>query len=172
MNTLGEKVVIRDERTEDQPAIYSLTQRAFAPMSFAAGDEQDLIDVLRARGGLAISLVAELDGEIVGHVAFSPASAQDGGEGWYALGPISVEPELQRRGIGKSMIAEGVARLRGLKAAGCILVGDPAYYPRFGFRPFPHLAPETEPAEYFMILRMEVAEPKSRMQFHPAFHGG
>jgi putative acetyltransferase len=172
MNILVEKVVIRDERTDDQPSIHDLTRRAFAPMSFAAGDEQDLIDALRARGGLTLSLVAELDGKVVGHVAFSAASAEDGSGGWHALDPISVEPELQRRGIGKSLIAEGVARLRGLNAAGCILVGNPAYYQRFGFRPFPHLAPETEPAEYFMILPMAVAEPKSKMQFHPAFHGG
>jgi putative acetyltransferase len=172
MDKLGDAIVIRDERTEDRPVIYDLTRRAFAPMSFAAGDEQDLIDALRACGALTISLVAEMDGKVVGHVAFSPASAGDGSAGWYALGPISVEPEMQRHGIGKSMIAEGVARLRGLNAAGCILVGEPAYYQRFGFCPFPHLAPESEPAEYFMILPMGVAEPKSRMQFHPVFHGG
>ena len=142
MEKLGDTILIRDEREEDRPVIYDLTRRAFAPMPFAAGDEQDLTDALRDCGGLTLSLVAELDGEVVGHMAFSPAQAEDGSASWYALGPISVEPDLQRRGIGKSMIAEGVARLWRMNAAGCILVGDPAYYQRFGFRPFPLLAPE------------------------------
>ena len=64
------------------------------------------------------------------------------------------------------MIAKGVARLRGINAAGSILVGKPAYYQRFGFLPFPHLAPDKEPAEYFMILPMGVVEPKSVVKFH------
>ena len=172
MDKLGEAIHIRDEREEDRPVIRDLTRRAFAPMPFATDDDQHLTDALRARGGLTFSLVAELGGRIVGHAAFSPAFASDGSASWYALGPISVEPELQRSGIGKSMIAEGVARLRRLNAAGCILVGDPAYYPRFGFRPFPLLAPEREPAEYFMILPLGIAAPKARMAFHPAFYGG
>ncbi|MGL4490034.1 MAG: GNAT family N-acetyltransferase, partial [Rhizobiaceae bacterium] len=151
-------ILIRLERPDDVLAIHDLTKRAFAPMPFAAGDEQDLIDVLRAIGDLTLSLVAEIEGKIVGHIAFSPASASDGSEGWFALGPIAVEPKLQRRGIGKSMIAKGLAHLIAMNASGCILVGNPDYYQRFGFRPFPHLAPDNEPAEYFMILPMGVAE--------------
>jgi putative acetyltransferase len=164
-------IPVRPERPEDFSAIHDLTKRALAPMHYSLGDEQDMIERLRMCGGLALSLVAELGSNVVGHVAFSPASAKDGSGGWYALGPISVEPELQRRGIGKSMIAEGVARLRTMDAAGCVLVGDPAYYQRFGFRPFPHLAPNREPAEYFMILPLGVDEPRAAMEFHPAFYG-
>jgi putative acetyltransferase len=163
--------VVRPEEPRDFAAIHDLTRRAFAPMPFSAGDEQDVIERLRACGGLTISLVAEQDSNVVGHVAFSPASAKGGSGGWYTLGPISVEPELQRRGIGKSMIAEGVARLRGLYAAGCMLVGNPAHYQRFCFRPFPHLAPKRQPAEYFMILLLGVREPRAVMEFHPAFYG-
>jgi putative acetyltransferase len=99
MDKPGEAIVIRDERAEDQPAIYDLTRGAFAPMSFAAGDGQNLIYALQECGGLSISLVAELDGVIVGHVAFSPALAKDGGEGWFAPGPEAVEPARQRQGI-------------------------------------------------------------------------
>lgn len=171
MNRLGGAVLIRDERPEDFGAVIDLTQRAFAPMPFAAGDEQSLIGKLREAGALTISLVAELDGKVAGHVAFSPALAKDRSQGWFALGPVSVEPVLQRRGIGGRLIGEGVARLRQMDAAGCIVLGDPAYYPRFGFRPFPQFAPESEPADYFMILPMGAAEPACVLEFHPAFHG-
>jgi putative acetyltransferase len=163
-------ISVRPERLEDFPAIHNLTQRAFAPMPYSAGDEQEVIERLRTRGGLAVSLVAELGSKIAGHVAFSPAIAKDGSLGWFALGPISVEPALQRQGIGKAMIAVVLARLRAIDAAGCILVGDPAYYQRFGFRPFPHLAPDTEPAEFFMILPMAAAEPNAKIAFHTAFY--
>jgi putative acetyltransferase len=163
--------IIRPEESSDFAAIHDLTRRAFEPMSFAAGDEQDVIDRLRRIGALTRSIVAEKDGRLVGHVAFSPAFADDGSEGWFALGPISVEPSLQRQGIGTKMIRHGISELRAIRSAGCALVGDPAYYPRHGFRPFPELAPENEPAEYFMILPLRVSAPNARLRFHPAFYG-
>jgi putative acetyltransferase len=165
-------ISLRDECPDDYRAIHALTQRAFQPMPFAAGDEQDLIDALRASGALSISLVAELDDALVGHAAFSPAATADGTGNWYALGPVSVEPGLQRRGIGSLLINEGLRRLRTQNAAGCILVGSPLYYPRFGFQPFPHLAPPGEPPEYFMILPLACAAPDSVVAFHSLFHSG
>jgi putative acetyltransferase len=120
----------------------------------------------------SVLLVAELDGRIVGHVAFSPAFAADGSEGWYALGPVSAEPELQRRGIGKALINTGLTLLRERNAAGCVLVGNPAYYARFGFLPYPALAPEGEPAEYYQILPLRIAKPTVIVGFHRLFHGG
>jgi putative acetyltransferase len=165
------EVLIRPERPEDFPAIHNLTQRAFAPMPFSAGDEQEVIERLRKAGALALSIVAEQDKQIVGHVAFSPAFTDGGSEGWFALGPISVEPSLQRRGVGTRLIRRGIDELRGLEAAGCILVGDLVYYVRHGFRPFPDLAPESEPAGNFMILPLRVSPPNTKMRFHPAFYG-
>jgi putative acetyltransferase len=162
---------IRPESPGDHAAIYDLTKRAFAPMPYAGGDEQDLINKLRDTGALAISLVAELDGRIVGHVAFSPAFADDESEGWYALGPVSAEPELKHRGIGSAVIKAGLDMLRERDAAGCVLVGNPAYYSRFGFLPFPKLCPEGEPAEFFQILPLRVTEPTAVVRFHPLFHG-
>jgi putative acetyltransferase len=164
-------IVIRSEAPGDHAAIYDLTKRAFAPMPYAGGDEQDLINKLRDVGALAISLVAELDGRIVGHVAFSPAFAADGSEGWYALGPVSAEPELKHQGIGSAIIKAGIAMLRERDAAGCVLVGNPAYYSRFGFVPFPNLCPAGEPAEYFQILLLRIVEPTAIVRFHPLFHG-
>ena len=162
-------LIIRPERADDRAAIHDLTRRAFAPMPFAAGDEQDLIDQLRDAGALTISLVAERDGIIVGHAAFSPAFAADRSPGWYALGPISVEPECQRQGIGRSLIAQGVDLLVQRNAAGCVLVGNPAYYSRFGFLPFPHLCPANEPPEYFQILPLGSPQPDTIIGFHPLF---
>jgi putative acetyltransferase len=160
---------IRPERPGDEAAIYDLTRRAFAPMPYAAGDEQELIDKLRGAGALALSLVAEIDGPIVGHIAFSPAFAADGSAGWYALGPVSAEPALKHRGIGSALIEAGIAWLVEHGAAGCVLVGNPAYYGRFGFRPFPDLCPDNEPAQFFQILPLAVAAPDSIIAFHPLF---
>jgi putative acetyltransferase len=163
-------VIIRHERSEDHSAIYDVTKRAFAPMPFADGDEQELIDKLRDAGALSLSLVAEKDGVVVGQISFSPAFAADDSSGWYALGPVSVEPELKHNGIGSQMIHAGIAALRDRQAAGCVLVGNPTYYSRFGFRAFPELCPQGEPAEYFQILPLGAEEPDVVVGFHPLFH--
>jgi putative acetyltransferase len=163
------QATIRDERPEDVRAIYDLTKRAFAPMPFAGGNEQDLINIMRDAGALAISLVAETDSRIVGHVAFTPAMAADNSPGWFGLGPVAVEPELQRKGIGQQLINEGLRRLRQWKAAGCIVVGDPNYYQRFGFRPSPELTPAGQPSEYYMMLSLTALQPNVVVDFHPLF---
>jgi putative acetyltransferase len=164
------EILIRPEAPGDHAAIYDITQRAFTPMPYAAGDEQELIGKLREAGVLALSLVAEKDGIVVGQVSFSPAFAADGSPGWYALGPVSVEPELKHKGIGSQLIRAGILWLKEQEAAGCVLVGNPAYYSRFGFRLFPELAPEGEPAEYFQILPLRIEGPATVVGFHPAFH--
>lgn len=160
---------IRDERPADYAAIHDLTRRAFAPMPYAAGNEQDLIDALREAGALALSLVVEGADGIIGHIAFSPAFAADGSTGWYALGPVSVDPAMQHRGIGRLMIETGIALLRERDAAGCVLVGNPDYYGRFGFQSYPELCPEGEPAQFFQILPLRTPHPSSVIAFHPLF---
>lgn len=167
---LPSRTVIRPEQPRDQAAIHDLTERAFAPMPYAAGNEQELIDALRQAGALTLSLVAELDHRIVGHVAFSPATVDGAFTGWYGLGPVAVEPHLQRQRIGSVLITHGLAELAGRGAAGCILVGNPAYYRRFAFRPAPACTPLGEPAEYFMLRELGGTEPAGRFAFHPAFH--
>lgn len=164
--------VIRDEQPDDLAAIHDLTRRAFAPMPFAAGDEQDLIDALRDAGALSLSLVATIDGKLVGHIAFSPATTEDGGSAWFALGPVAVEPNLQKQGVGSALINSGIQRLGAAGASGFILTGNPAYYTRFGFKPRPDLCPPEDPAEYFMVLALGDEEPSSRFAFHPLFHAG
>lgn len=124
---------IRDAVPGDSAAIHALTQTAFAPMPFSDGTEGGIADALRSAGDLTLSLVAAREGQIAGHVAFSPATVAGVHDGWFALGPIAVLPGVQRQGIGKALIAAGLARLRGMGAAGCVLIGNPDYYGRFGF---------------------------------------
>jgi putative acetyltransferase len=126
-------LIIRDEQPGDEDAIHQLTERAFAPMAFADGTEASLIGELRASGDLTLSLVAEIDGRIVGHVAFSPASINGVHADWYGLGPVSVEPDMQRTGIGRALISCGLDRLRSAGAAGCALIGNPKVYGPMGF---------------------------------------
>ena len=164
-------LVIRSETPADHAAIRDVTKRAFAPMEYADGNEQDLIYRFREAGALALSLVAERDGTVVGQVTFTEAFAADGSPGWYALGPVAVEPELQKQHIGSRLIETGLAMLRERDAAGCVLVGNPAYYSRFGFRPFPALCPDGEPAEFYQILPLRVTAPVAAIAFHPLFHG-
>lgn len=166
------QATIRDERPEDIRAIYDLTKRAFGPMPFAGGNEQDLIDKARDAGALSISLVAEIDSRIVGHVAFTPATATHNTPGWFGLGPVAVEPSMQRQGIGQRLINEGLRRLRQWKATGCIVVGDPNYYQRFGFLLSPALTPAGQPPEYFMMLSLTALQPDTVVDFHPLFSEG
>lgn len=126
-------LAIRPERPQDADIIHDLTVRAFAPMSYSSGTEAPIIRALRQAGDLTLSLVAEVDGAVVGHVAFSPVTVDGDHAGWFGLGPVSVEPEKQRQGIGKAMIAAGLDILRRNGAAGCALIGNPAIYGRMGF---------------------------------------
>lgn len=127
---------------------------------------------MRKSNALAVSLVAELDGCIVGHIAFSPVAISDGTPGWYGLGPVSVLPEWQRQGIGKALICAGLARLQALHAHGCCLVGHPAYYPQFGFGNAPQLVLEDVPPEVFFALSFGGALPSGAVRFHDAFAAG
>lgn len=165
-------VIVRPERPEDHGAIHDVTLRAFAPMAYADGDEQELIARFRDAGQLALSLVAEREGTVVGQVTLTPALAADGIGSWYALGPVAVEPALKHQGIGSALILSAIDWLKAQHAAGCILVGNPAYYSRFGFRPFPELAPPDQPAQFYQILPLAIANPTSVIAFHPLFSEG
>ena len=164
-------IVIRPEAPHDHAAIYDITKRAFAPMPFASGDEQDLINTLRDIGALSLSLVAVQGERVIGHLALSPVTHESGAQGWFGLGPIAVEPGLQRSGVGGQLIAHATAWLKAQGAHGCILTGDTNYYSRHGFQISPTHAPEAEPPEHFMTLPLAGATPPGRFAFHPAFYG-
>jgi putative acetyltransferase len=162
-------IAIRPEAQDDEAAIYALTEAAFKEMEHADGDEQDLVNRLRADGDLTLSLVAEDDAVIVGHIAFSPVSISDGSKDWYGLGPVSVLPARQGEGIGSKLVNAGLDQLRQLGARGCVLLGDPAYYRRFGFRHDPRLQYPGPPAEYFQCLVLEGAMPTGTVSYSPGF---
>ena len=131
--------------------------------------EQFIVKALRAAGALTLSLVAEIDGRVVGHVAFSPVIISDGTKDWYGLGPVSVLPEYQKQGIGNSLINEGLSLLKQLGSQGCALVGDPNYYIRFGFKNFPELVHEGIPQEFFLCMPFTDAIPQGIVTFHQGF---
>ncbi len=160
---------LREETAPDIPAIHAITAAAFRDAPHASGTEAAIVDALRDAGALSLSLVALDDEEFVGHVAFSIARAEDGSGPWFTLGPVSVKPDRQRGGIGSQLIRQGIDTLRQKGAAGCILVGDPGYYRRFGFEPAPDNSPSHEYAQYFMILPFTPDLPAGAIAFHPAF---
>ncbi|WP_119256362.1 GNAT family N-acetyltransferase [Shinella zoogloeoides] len=164
-------MILRPERDGDIDAIRALTERAFRTARHADGTEHLIIDRLRAAGALTLSLVAEEGGAVVGHVAFSPISVSDGSAGWYGLGPISVDPSRQGEGIGSGLVRDGLARLEALGAAGCVLLGDPAYYGRFGFEPDPRLTLDGVPPEYFMRVAFSPVYGEGTVSYHPGFYG-
>lgn len=146
-----------------------MTVAAFRTLAVSNHTEQFIITALRAAQALAVSLVAERGGRVVGHIAFSPVSVSDGSTGWYGLGPLSVAPECQRQGIGTALVQEGLARLQGLGAQGCCLVGHPEFYRRFGFRNAPELVLDGVPQEYFFARAFDGQAPRGVVTFHEAF---
>ena len=163
-------MLIRPERERDAPEIRELTERAFRPMAFSDGTEPAVIDRLRERGELALSLVAESQRSVVGHVAFSAATVGESREtGWYALGPVAVDPSLQRTGIGTALIERGLDELRDREARGVVLVGDPAYYRRFGFVGDGRLRYRSLADELVQWLAFGPPPPRGEVVFRDAF---
>ena len=105
----------------------------------------------------------------MGHVAVSPVSITSTVGLWYGLGPISVLPPWQRRGIGSLLMHEALQRLRRNGAAGCVLLGDPRYYNRFGFKADPDLILPGVPAEYFQAITFGASHARGIVSYHSAF---
>lgn len=166
---MSNQPLVRDETPADVDAITAVTLEAFATLEISGHTEHFIVAALRAAQALSVSLVAEHDGRVVGHIAFSPVTISDGTQSWYGLGPVSVLPELQRQGIGKALLHAGLARLQAQGAAGCCLVGHPEYYRKFGFTTVEGLGVEGVPPEYFFALALKGAMPQGIVTFHEAF---
>lgn len=164
-----QNLLIRNENETDISAISDITIAAFKPLDISNHTEHFIVEALRAAGALTVSLVAEVEGRVVGHIAFSPVTMSDGTDHWYGLGPVSVHPDFQRSGIGKALINEGLARLRGLNAAGCCLAGHPGYYRQFGFVNADGLIHEGVPPEFFFVLPFDGPVPQGKAVFHEGF---
>ena len=163
-------IIIRNESESDIETISVITKAAFENLAVSNHTEQFIIDALRSASALTISLVAEMEEKVVGHIAFSPLTISDNSRDWYGLGPISVLPRLQKQGIGTSLMREGLSLLISLGAKGCVLVGDPGYYERFGFKSLPELLVDGVPPQYVLALPFEESEAHGVVVFHDAFN--
>ena len=162
-------MIIRNEKQSDIDAIAEVTIAAFTDHPHSQNTEQFIITALRAAGALSLSLVAEIEGKVVGHIAFSPVTISGQTCDWYGVGPVSVSPNYQRQGIGKALINEGLRLLKESGAKGCALVGDPNYYQRFDFKNYPDLILEDVPPENFLALPFGETKPHGIMVFHEGF---
>lgn len=162
-------MVIRPEIAADAPAIHDLIGVAFRDLAYSDGTEAGIVDALRTDAALTLSLVAVEDTVIVGHSAFSPVAIEGTASGWFGLGPVAVRRENRRRGIGRQLIEAGLDELRTRDARGCVVLGDPAYYARFGFAPDPALFFAGAPSAYFQCLRFRGEQPAGEVRYHPAF---
>src|SRR5512136_993741 len=163
------KIIIRSETDADVAVITEVTVAAFKTLEISNHTEQFIIAALRAAKALSVSLFAEVDGRVIGHIAFSPVTISDGTRNWYGLGPVSVLPEYQRQGIGKVLIREGLSRLKDINAQGCCLVGHPDYYRKFGFTNISELVHEGVPQEVFFALSFDGHTPQGTVTFHDGF---
>jgi putative acetyltransferase len=162
-------MIIRKEKNADFESITNVTIEAFKNHPISHQTEHFIIKALRASDVLSISLVAEINGQIVGHIAFSPISISDGTSDWYGLGPVSVLSDYQKLGIGKALINKGLSLLKEMGSQGCALVGLSDYYKKFGFKNYPEMIHEDIPQEFFLVLPFTEKIPKGIVVFHEGF---
>jgi putative acetyltransferase len=165
-------ITIRQETRGDIPAISRVTIAAFLTAPHTSHTEQLIVDALRDAGKLTVSTVATHNEEVVGHVAASPVTLSGTESNWYGLGPVSVLPSHQRRGIGSALVMDALLALSSSGAAGCVVLGDPAFYERFGFKPNEALILPGAPAENFMVVAFDSSTPKGIVAYHIAFKAG
>ena len=165
-------VSIRSEREEDAAGIHSVIERAFLDAAHSDGNEPRIVLALREAGALTISLVAEDEGGVVGHVAISPVRLSDGARGWYGLGPVSVLPGFQGQGIGSRLIERALDELEASGAAGCVVLGEPDFYARFGFGVVDGLVLPEVPPGYFQARSFTGRFPRGKVRYHGAFEAG
>ncbi len=162
-------VVIREEDDGDEAAIDRVTQDAFRNHPFSQHTEHRIVRALRDCGALRLSLVAVVGDHVVGHVAFSAVTIDGLDQGWWGLGPLSATPTLQRRGIGSALVRSGLRRLAEHRVAGCVVLGDPAYYERFGFTRHAGLRLPGPPTDHFLTRVLEGPVPTGEVAYHAAF---
>ncbi|CAI0941434.1 MAG: GNAT family N-acetyltransferase [Serratia grimesii] len=161
--------IIRHETSTDIRDIEALTTAAFMDAEHSSHTEQFIVNALRRAGALSLSLVAEQHGRLIGHASLSPVTVSDGAQGWYGLAPVSVLPEKQNQGVGSELIRQLLAQLRDIGGAGCVVLGNPDYYGRFGFKAQDGLILPGIPAEYFQVIAFDGTLPDGEVAFHSAF---
>ena len=163
-------VTIRDEQPGDVKAIGTTITTAFKPIPHSNLIEAAIVTRLRDEDALTVSLVAVKGGREIGHIAFSGVEIDGKAMGWYGLGPVAVAPDHQGKGVGIKLVREGLDRLKMLGARGCVVLGEPSFYGRFGFKADPRLRLADVSEEYFMVLPLGVDIPDGMVGYHPAFY--
>ncbi len=151
-------MLIRQETSNDYEKVYYVVKQAFASAEHSDGNEQDLVEALRKSSAFIpqLSLVAEIDGKIVGHILFTEAKV--GSDIVLILAPLSVLPECQRQGVGTALIRKGHEIGKELGYEYSLVLGSEKYYPRFGYLPavqFGIKVPEGMPSINFMAIQLQ-----------------
>lgn len=163
---------IRPEIPADIPAIKEVTTAAFADLAHSQQTEAAIVDKLRDAESLSLSLVAATGSEILGHIAATEVVIAGSSTGWFGIGPVSVRPDWQQAGVGTALMGNALDQLRAEDAEGAVVLGEPAYYARFGFEVVPGLMYPQAPAEFFMAVRLNSRSfPQGVVEYHPAFAG-
>ena len=168
---MEKSLLIRAEEENDRAAVHALNAAAFATAA-----EADLVDVLRLNAAPVVSLVAECEGAVVGHILFSPVTLTGHPDlKIMGLAPMAVAPSLQSEGIGSALVRAGLERCRSLGSGAVVVLGHPGYYPRFGFSPSVRYGIGSEydvPDEVFMITELQpgfLGGAAGTIQYHIAF---
>ncbi|MEZ6852923.1 GNAT family N-acetyltransferase [Halodesulfovibrio aestuarii] len=167
-------MLLKDELPNDVDRISQIQYAAFKghPMHKPGAEptEHRIVERLRASNALSLSLLAEENGEAIGHIAMSPAIVGEAGQGWYLLGPVGVIPSRQGAGIGSALVREALQQMRKKGAKGVVLVGDPEFYTRFGFKGIAGLTYAGVPDQFVLGLSFSDKEPQGEIIAHDAFN--
>ncbi len=166
-------IIVRAETAEDIPAVHQVNE-----LAFGRPGEADLVDALRAAAHPHISLVAADDGQVIGHIFFSPVALEGGRSATAILGlaPLAVLPEYQGRGVGSRLVREGLKECRRVGCDVVVVLGHPEYYPRFGFVPASRKGLRCEypvPEDVFMVaeLKPNALAGRGLLKYRPEFGG-
>ncbi len=163
------QIIFRHELPSDIDAIAEVINMAFSKVEASGGNESTVVEGLRLSGALSVSLVVTLNDTIVGHIAVSPVLINRVDRGWFGLGPVAVLPQVQRQGIGSKLVRLALENLFRKGAKGCVLLGDPSYYSRFGFSSGNGLVYAGVPGEQFMSRSFSAQTPSGFVSYHPVF---
>ena len=161
---------IRNEEADDIGTIDAIIKEAFRQHPHSSHTEHLIIEGLRQEAALSLSLVAVTDNTVVGHIAFSEIEISDGSTGWFGLGPLAVAAGMRGKGVGSALVREGLSRLKHNGAQGCVVLGEPGFYSRFGFHNTPEIMIEEAPQEHFLALAFSNKGATGVVTYHPVFY--
>ncbi|WP_148254450.1 GNAT family N-acetyltransferase [Aidingimonas lacisalsi] len=163
-------LTVRNATPGDADRIVTVIESAFQAVPHSDHTEQFIVNALQEAGALSVSLAAAVDRVIIGHVALSPVHISDGTTEWYGVGPVSVLPDYQGKGAGSRLMKRALNDIKTQGASGCVVLGDPDYYGRFGFQAVEGLVFPGVPAEYFQALSFGNGFPQGEVTYHRAFY--